>query len=457
MSRPPDYEWAVLGESEDPIPGDPHQIRLESTRLGKMAQTIRDQTKLLKDIAGDENVGKFAEKLKGAADDLKGDLGKVATRYEEVSGYLGSWAGDLEACQADSIKALTKAQQAAPAAHKPQAHQTPEELQKLTPNALQASIAESKARSAAQGDIDDAKRQLGHIKQHRDDRATHWKQKIEDSDHDSLKDSWWQGVKDFIDQHAGWIKILSDALTWIVTILVVLTFLIPGLDIATWILASLMILALAGHTSLAAAGDGSWMDVAMDVFAIATLGTATLGKAGLEGSVDIADGMARGLRGAGDAEEAGTDIAEAGADASSASEEASTKLSTRVSDAVSNWGKGVGTKFMAGGEKEVVENMEKLSKLQEEFPDNLIIKSAAEHTFFLNQVRVANTAANVADQFGHWAGGSDDINAVGNAFHGHFINPDEGGWSSPNVEGETAPSLGGFMDIKELTTMGIGK
>lgn len=455
MSRPPDYEWAVLGESEDPIPGDPHEVRSEATRLGKMAQTIRDQITLLKDIAGDENVGKFADKLKSAAEELKGDLGKVATRYEEVSGYLGNWAGDLEYCQSESIKALSKAQQAAPAAHTPDTHQTPEELQKLTPHALQQSIAASKARTAAQGDIDAAKRQLAGAKNHRDERGSYWKQKIEDSDHDSLKDSWWDGVKDFVDQHSGWIKILADACTWIVTILVVLTFLIPGLDVATWILAALMVAALAGHTSLALAGDGSWMDVAMDVFALATLGTASLAKAGLEGTVDIAEGTARGMRVAGDAEDLGADVAETGADAVDPAEEASVKATSSIRNSLSEWGSAVGKKFMAGGEKDVVENMEKLQKLTEEFPDSLLIRSAAGQTFFLNQVRIANTAANVADEFGHWAGGSDDFNAVGNAFHGHFL--DEGGWSNPNVEGKTLDGWDEYGKFKDLTTMGVGQ
>ena len=64
MSRPPDYEWAVLGEGQDPIPGDPYEVRAEATRIGKMAQTIHDQINLLKDIAGDDNVGKFADKVK---------------------------------------------------------------------------------------------------------------------------------------------------------------------------------------------------------------------------------------------------------------------------------------------------------------------------------------------------------------------------------------------------------
>ncbi len=454
MGRPPDYEWAVLGEGEDPIPGDPHEVRAESTRLGKMAQTIRDQISLLKDIAGDENVGKFADRLRDAADELKGDLGKVATRYESVSGYLGNWAGDLEYCQSESIKALTKAQQAAPAAKAPDPSQAANEHQKLTPQEQQQQAAAAKARTAAQGDIDAAKRQLDNAKHHRDDRGSYWKGKIEDSDHDDLKDSWWDGVKDFIHEHAGWIKILADACTWIVTALVIISLFIPGLDIATGLLLGLMLTALAGHTALALSGDGSWVDVGMDLFALVTLGGASFAKAGLQGSVDFAETAAKSYRAASDVEEVGSDVAKAAADGSELEEGASQSLTSRVTDAVSDWGKAVGEKFMAGGEKPVVENMAKLRQLAEEFPNTrLFPNTLARSGSFLNQVRMANGAANVADEFGHWAGGSDDVNFVGNLVHGTAF---EDGAGNPNVEGDTSPHWDEFGRLKELTTWGVG-
>ncbi len=121
MSRPPDYEWSVLDEDSDPIPGDPDEIRKQSARLGTMGSKIRDQIKLLKKISADPNlaVGKYADKLRDAATELEGGLTTLATRYEAVSGYLGKWATDLEEVQSESLKALAKAQQAAPTANAP--------------------------------------------------------------------------------------------------------------------------------------------------------------------------------------------------------------------------------------------------------------------------------------------------------------------------------------------------
>jgi hypothetical protein len=466
MSRPPDYEWAVLGEGEDPIPGDPYEVRQEATRLGKMAQTISDQIKLLNDIAGDENRGRFKDGLVSKAEEVKGDLGKVAKRYQSVSGYLGNWASDLEYCQSESIKALTRAQQAAPTANTPQLE--PASHEHLTDEQKQRQAAADKARSAAQDEINAAKRQLDRAKQHRDDRGRYWKGKIEASDHDDLKDSTWDKFKNFVHEHAELIKVLADICTWVVTALVIASLLIPGLDIATGLLAGLMLAALAGHTALALSGDGSWMDVAMDVFALVTLGTTSLAKVGLEGVVDTANVAAKGLEGAGDAEEAAGALAKAGQDVAEPAEEVSQSLSGRVADSLSTWGKAVGKKFVMGGEKDIVEHMDRLNELAEKFPDSLILKSGPKAaSFFVNQARIAFGAANLADQFGHWAGGSDAVNFVNNAVHGEgFESPvfhdgfHPGALLHPQVEVEDRkPLMPGWAEygkLKELTTAGIG-
>ncbi len=314
MSRPADYEWEVLGEGRDPIPGDPHEVRDEATRLGKMAHTIRDQIKLLGQIASDENVGKFAEKLEEAANELKGNLGAVADRYSEVSGYLGNWAGDLEYAQSESLKALTKAQQAAPGAKPaPPSHDSGDH--KMTPAEEHQKVAADKARDAAQHEINEAKRQLQSAKDYRDERGRHWMQKIEDSEHDSLKDSHWDSVKDFIHEHAGWIKVLADACTWVVTILVVISLFIPGLDIATGILAGFMLAALLGHTALALSGDGSWTDVAFDVVGLLTLGAGTYLKGALKGLSESAEAYSKLADSADEVEEAGAAAMKAAGDA----------------------------------------------------------------------------------------------------------------------------------------------
>ncbi|QNA75545.1 hypothetical protein C8250_029930 [Streptomyces sp. So13.3] len=455
MSRPPDYEWAVLDESQDPIPGEPHEVRAEAKRLSKMAETIRDQIGLLTDIAGDENVGKFADKLRDTASELKGDLGKVATRYETVSGYLGSWADDLDHCQSESLKALTKAQAVAPTANSPEAKPAPgQPAPKLTPEQQHHKDVLDHAKQAAQGELAQAKTQLAHTKSHRDERAHHWMQKIEDTEHDGLKDSRWDGIKDFIHEHAGLIKLLADICTWIVTALIIVSLFIPGLDIATALLGGLMLAALLGHTAVALTGDGSWTDVAMDAFAIVTLGTAAWAKGLLDGSTEFAEGVANATRAGAEGEEGGTNASRALAEGADMAEGADQEGFTRLWSSLSDYGTAVGQKFLAGGEKEVLENMTKLRQLAEEFPNTRLFPNALTRAGgFLKTVRIINGAANAADEFSHWAGGSDTFNFIGNLVHGKGF---DGDLLHPVVEGDTSKPLPIFGKFKELTTVEVG-
>lgn len=456
MARPPDYEWAVLDESQDPIPGDPYEVRAESTRLSKMAGTIHDQINMLKDIAGDENVGHFADKLRDKANELTGDLAKVATRYDQVSGCLKNWADDLEYCQSESLKALAKAQQAAPTANAPEIKPGPGSPPP-TPQQQQQAQAAERVKSAAQGELNDAKQQLADAKNHRDDRGNYWKNKIESADHDSLKDSWWDGFKDFVHEHAGLIKLLADVCTWIVTGLLILSLFIPGLDLATGPLLALVLgtmgAALLGHTALALSGDGSWIDVGLDVVAIATFGGGLWAKAALDGTVTTAEGLSKALQG-GEGLTGGLGSTEkAMAEVVDVAKGGGRSLAARTAQLGKILGGGA-KDFLTGNEAEISENLAKLGKVTGAAGDSSFFQSLALNgKIFAGSARGLNVVGTLADEFGHWAGGSDTINFVGNLFSGKAF---EAGTWNVNVEGTTSPSLPPFTHLKEVTTHEIG-
>ena len=131
MSRPPDHEWDVLDESRDPIPGDPHEVRAEAVRLGRMAETIHSQITLLKDIAGDDNIGKYAEKLTSVSYTSK----KYNVVAQRVGGSMAfAPLGDPDALAEFGAKAIEKAK--VPDAKKKQMRKDLDDLVKDVKKAL---------------------------------------------------------------------------------------------------------------------------------------------------------------------------------------------------------------------------------------------------------------------------------------------------------------------------------
>jgi hypothetical protein len=123
-------------------------------------------------------------------------------------------------------------------------------------------------------DLAAARSRLRNAINHRDANAEARAADIRDGIDDGVADSRWADV---VDKYAWLINDICTALEVVATALTVVALLIPGLNVIVIAAISATALALIGRTMLAAAGDGSWIDVALDVFALGTFG---LGKTG---------------------------------------------------------------------------------------------------------------------------------------------------------------------------------
>lgn len=310
MARPVD--WTPLADS-DPVPGRPADITAESNRLKQVADSIRDQVTALHKIAtadqGGELVGQFAGKITSTANDLAQHLGKAEGRYRTVSGELAHWVTALDTAQSESYSQLQDAQQAqrdihantpAPPASAPPGVTSPPPS---TPPASPQAIQQAHALADAQHRLDAARTALGKtlsaLHSAAGTRSHNIKAAIKD---DGLKDSWWDKFKHWMDDHSRLINDICNVLGWIATICAVVALFIPGLNIIAWIALGATVLALIGHTALAAAGDGSWANVALDVFALATFGVGKFAEGGMEAAEE---GLQMTLKGAA-AERAGS-------------------------------------------------------------------------------------------------------------------------------------------------------
>ena len=129
-------------------------------------------------------------------------------------------------------------------------------------------------------DLAAARRQLDDAVEHARSKGRHYAGRINDAIEDDVKDSWWDNVKDRVDRHADAIKLVTKVLSYVVTALAIVALFIPGLNIAVLVLTGIL---LAGQTLLAASGNGSWVDVALTVFALATFGLGAVAAAWAQG------------------------------------------------------------------------------------------------------------------------------------------------------------------------------
>ncbi|HEX6518887.1 MAG TPA: hypothetical protein VF070_02585 [Streptosporangiaceae bacterium] len=310
MGRPPGYQWRPLGLDTDPVPGDPQAISVEAAHLASIAKTIAGQVMAMHKIASDNTEkGQHADKIRSEALSLAGSLQVVAVRYQKVSSALSGWVPELEKAQALSIHALDEAE--APYARLNQSVTLPSGSN-LTTAQKQEIAAHNASMRRAQDQLDAAKALLTRATSLRDTQAAYYAAKINQASNDSLADheSLWGDVTGFVGnvahdinqgirEAAGTIKAACSLLEFAAVILAIAALCMTGVG---WVLVAAIALtasALALRTLLAATGNGSWIDVAVDAFALATLGIGG-GVTGLGGIVGRAGKTLDEAIGAGD-------------------------------------------------------------------------------------------------------------------------------------------------------------
>jgi hypothetical protein len=295
MGRPPGYQWQPLGLDTDPVPGDPQAISAEAAHLASIAKTITGQVAAMHKIASENTEkGQHADKIRSEALSLAGSLQAVAARYQKVSSALSGWVPELEQAQALSIRALDEAE--APYARLNQSVTLPSGPN-LTAAQKQEIADHNTSMRRAQDQLDAAKALLTRATTLRDTQAAYYAAKINQASSDSLTDheSLWGDITGFVDHVAHEVNQgIRDSARAIKAACTVLELVAAGLAIAALCMTGVGLLlvaaialtatALALRTLLAATGNGSWMDVAVDAFALATLGIGG-GITGLSGIV----------------------------------------------------------------------------------------------------------------------------------------------------------------------------
>lgn len=298
MGRPTD--WAPLAGS-DPVPGDPAHVAAEASHLASVAQEIQQQVTRLRAISNDHTYlkGAYVGKLKSASSDVASTLEKVVGRYQKVSGALRSWVPALEYAQSESLKALAEAQDAYARQQQnkpPSSPSSPQSnSQPPTPAQQQADQARKRAYDQASSDLAAARQRLDNAVGYRDSNAKARASDIKHAIDDGVADSWWDRFKDFISKYAWLLKDIATVLEVAATVLAIVALFIPGLDIIVILAIAVTAAALLIRTTLAATGNGSWLDVALDAFALLTFGTGKLVTSAMRATATETKAIAQGL------------------------------------------------------------------------------------------------------------------------------------------------------------------
>ncbi|MFC4033639.1 hypothetical protein ACFO3J_19435 [Streptomyces polygonati] len=225
--------------------------------MRQVAALLRAEAADLRAIAEGRGVqGRYADALRDGARELDVRLRETAERYERVQGGLTHWAGELDGFQAEAGRIL------------------------------HAARAEEAGNA---GDVDSLaahRRALARVTAQRDARAAHFADRIRDQIDDEIKDSWWDRCKDAIDEYQSVISFVVDVMGWVATgIAIAAITMTPAgwvAGLAVWLTFGV----LAGHLLLASSADGSWADVAMDLFGLLTMKVGTVALTNLRGVRD---------------------------------------------------------------------------------------------------------------------------------------------------------------------------
>lgn len=245
-------DWHPLA-ADDPVPGDPDAILEEVAHMRQVAAMLRAEAKDLRLISQGQGLkGRYADALRDGAGELEAHLRETAGRYERVHAELVGWAHELADLQTAADRVVRAAQAE-----------------------VASSFEDTDSSGGAEGDGEDRvalyRASLARVIAQRDERAACYASRIHGDIDDTIKDSWWERCKDAVDDYQRVISLAVDVMSWVATgIAIAAITMTPAgwvAGLALWLTFGV----LAGHLLLAAAGDGSWADIAMDLFGVLTM------------------------------------------------------------------------------------------------------------------------------------------------------------------------------------------
>ena len=291
MSRhAPQEDWELVGESQDPIPGDPEEVAAIGKELAGLAETILRQAGEIDALVQAENWDSdAADAFRDEADGVSGQLRKAHARYDAAADALGShvqdngtdprYDTDTGLHYTDYASELARAQRIADQALRDAVEADgelttattalaglPEDLEDDDPQVTGLESRQTTARTT----LSRCTTAVERAKEIRDRAASRAVEAINDVINDKkYKDSFWDRIKGAVGQISKWAGRIA-AVAGVASLFLGWVPILGQVLVAITLVAT--VVSLAANIALAANGDGSWIDVALDVVGLATFG-----------------------------------------------------------------------------------------------------------------------------------------------------------------------------------------
>ncbi|MFG2734095.1 hypothetical protein N0X72_09625 [Streptomyces carpaticus] len=299
-------DWSLVGESSDPVPGDPEEVATLGRELRQMADAIQQQAGEIEALASVENWNSpTAEEFRDKADGVSDRLRKAFDRYDTAARALGTevkdygedfehseYASELHRAQLKADRALSEAEDA------------DQDLRNAT-NALDALDDDvedddpDKTRlegnqETAENALSSARTLVETAKQIHEDAANAAAGAIREViNNDGMKDSGWDKFRYYLDKVAAVAGVLAAVIG--VIALVIGIFVTGGalLAVLGWIAFGLTAISFANNAIKLANGEGSWLDLTLDAIGLVTFGIGSVAARGLKPAAQGALATAR--------------------------------------------------------------------------------------------------------------------------------------------------------------------
>lgn len=270
-----------LPEAVAPIPGNPTTIRSKSARFAATAEAIADAVSGLRTAIADtqRHESEALDQLAANATTVADRLGSLQNRYDEAATALDSFADDLETAQREANALVAEHADAAQsedrydrqiAYYRDERARTTDPVEAADLNRHLLQLAQRRDAQSAQA-ANTQTRFTRVVERLRSSGRTAATKMRNATDGDGWGDNLWDDFSGWVAEHADILKAIHDILQKITLALSLLSFVFPVL--APFALAAAVLTAGVGLV-LAATGQISWIDFALDVLAVATMGVA---------------------------------------------------------------------------------------------------------------------------------------------------------------------------------------